>query len=319
MQLAVGDKLVLENYISGKIGEERISPEVIEPIVLGNKEMEIDSIPSSFSIYQSIVKQERPLNTSKSVLIMPSKDFKSLFSIQNSNVNENHVQVKTSHDRFKSRPDQEYYNSLGIGTEDIDTRGSLFSIARDYPKPNDSARNNNHSLAKENKIVSKQEKKDDLIIVIPGTSLSPINRYNMEKFFKEGIFEFIDPYDLNLDPLAPHSFQFIRNKNDESIIYQVFDNTSKFTKKDWERVVAIFTVGQYWQFKAYPYGENDIANIFKKHCGFYIRIGSEQIPQDTVAKWNVKVLSINKTSRHDDIAIFNEFWKTIDDFILSKN
>lgn len=154
------------------------------------------------------------------------------------------------------------------------------------------------------------------IIVVPGTVSSPINRYNMKRFFGESTYDAIDPNDTTLDEEAPHRVEFVRKKeNGEEVPYEVVDNTAKFTAADWERVIAIFTIGKVWQFKAYPYKEDRIADMFQKHCGFYIRLGSEKIPQDTIAKWKVKIINVSKSHRHMDAATLREFWDTIDTFV----
>ena len=138
----------------------------------------------------------------------------------------------------------------------------------------------------------------------------------MKKFFGEGSYEPIDPNDTTLDDATPHKASFVRKRETgEEIPYEVVDNTSKFTPADWERVIAIFTIGKLWQFKAYPYKEDRIADMFQKHCGIYIRLGTEKIPQDTIAKWKVKIISVSKSHRHTDAATIKEFWDAIDLFV----
>jgi parafibromin len=45
--------------------------------------------------------------------------------------------------------------------------------------------------------------------------------------------------------------------------YRVIDNPGKLTNADWDRVVAVFVMGQAWQFKGWPYEGNPTV-IFSK-------------------------------------------------------
>ena len=45
--------------------------------------------------------------------------------------------------------------------------------------------------------------------------------------------------------------------------YRVIDNPSKLTHADWDRVVAVFVMGQAWQFKGWPWDGNPTV-IFSK-------------------------------------------------------
>jgi len=359
--LAVQDKTVFDNYISGTLSDEQLPKDVVDPLetLAESSAMKVDekeepsdfaisaavaSAVSSFSeseVVSMVLDRERSVHNAKSLLIAPAKDFKLVLSSQiesKSSSASSSGAVKPAHDRYQARPEQDYYRNIGLGTDDIDTRGSMFLSAGERSVPamtpsSVSTPSSGVKGAKPSSVSSSRDKRPggDLvesedakraktglkpIIVVPGIASSPVNRFNMLKFFGESTFVAIDPNDPSLDDNAPHRQEFERVKEDgERVPYEVVDSTVKFTSADWERVIAIFTIGKLWQFKAYPYKDERIADMFQKHCGFYIRLGSEKIPQDTIAKWKVKIITVSKSHRHADAATLREFWDAIDDFV----
>ena len=345
--MAVGDKTIFDNFISGAIAEDALPKDSIDPVssstnvssmqvdekdepsdfVVGPSVSASSSNLSEWDVVSLVLDRERSVHNARSILVAPNKDFKALFTSQ-SESKSSMTGARPVHDRYQTRPEQDYYRNIGLGTDDIDTRGSMFLSAKDRgaaQAPASSASRSTSSATREKRAAGEPEgameakrAKTGLkpIIVVPGTASSPINRFNMLKFFGESVFEAIDPNDPNLDDTAPHRAEFVRVKeNGEKVPYEVADNTAKFTSADWERVIAIFTIGKLWQFKAYPYGEERVADMFQRHCGIYIRLGTEKLPQDTVTKWKVKVLSVSKSHRHTDAATLREFWDTIDQFV----
>lgn len=278
-----------------------------------------------------ILDRERSVHSAKSVLVAPTKDFKALFVSANESKASSGGASRPVHDRYQARPEQDYYRNIGLGTDDIDTRGSMFLGAK--AKVPSSAERSTSSSSRPSSSRENQPKRAGgeieggseakrakaglkPIIVVPGTASSPVNRFNMQKFFGESTYEAIDPNDPNLDDSTPHKIEFLRIKeNGEKVPYEVVDSTTKFTSADWERVIAIFTIGKTWQFKAYPYKDERIADMFQKHCGIYLRLGSEKIPQDTIAKWKVNIINVSKSHRHSDLATLREFWDAIDLFV----
>jgi hypothetical protein len=350
--VAVQDKTVWDSYISGTISDDQLPKDVVDPLSTSQapSSMEVDNVgePSDFmdldapsvtqpnlsesELLDTVINRERSVHNSKSILVAPFKDFKTLLlsQIETTRPNAPAAAARPSHDRYQARPDQEFYRDIGLGTEGIDTRGSMFlgaassapasssAASRSQPEPSSSSNRDKRPRSEPETQGESKRSKTGLvpIIVVPGVASSPVNRFNMKKFFEEGVFEAIDPNDPNLDDNMPHKITFMRKKeNGEEIPYEVVDNTSKFTPADWERVVSIFTIGKLWQFKAYPYKEDRIADMFQKHCGVYLRLGSEKIPQDTIAKWKVKIINVSKSHRHSDAATLREFWDAIDHFV----
>jgi hypothetical protein len=54
-----------------------------------------------------------------------------------------------------------------------------------------------------------------------------------------------------------------RKEGGLTVPYRVIDNPAKLTNADWDRVVAVFVMGQAWQFKGWPWDGNPTV-IFSK-------------------------------------------------------
>jgi parafibromin len=92
--------------------------------------------------------------------------------------------------------------------------------------------------------------------------------------------------------------------------YHVIDNPEKLSKSDWDRVVAVFTNGQTWEFKGW-FSENP-TQIFTRYKGFHAAYDDQQV-HENIKKWPVKVLRIGRAAikRHTDQTVVREFWKVL--------
>ena len=59
-----------------------------------------------------------------------------------------------------------------------------------------------------------------------------------------------------------------RKEGGLTVPYRVIDNPAKLTNADWDRVVAVFVMGQAWQFKGWPWDGNP-TQIFSKGNKLY--------------------------------------------------
>lgn len=84
----------------------------------------------------------------------------------------------------------------------------------------------------------------------------------------------------SIDPQRP--FRFI-----------LVDTPDQFKPDYWQRVVAVFTTGQTWQFKSYKW--QNPSDLFAHALGIFIGWNGEGIP-DTVKGWGraVKVSAVDK-------------------------
>ena len=72
---------------------------------------------------------------------------------------------------------------------------------------------------------------------------------------------------------------------------------------------------QDWPFKGAPQG--DLVDTLNAVRGFFVRYDTDDVPE-TVRKWNVHVLTLQKNARHNDPARAMEFWKALDAFLALK-
>eukprot|EP00696_Hemimastix_kukwesjijk_P002831 gnl/Hemi2/13455_TR4603_c1_g2_i1.p1 gnl/Hemi2/13455_TR4603_c1_g2~~gnl/Hemi2/13455_TR4603_c1_g2_i1.p1 ORF type:complete len:145 (-),score=48.13 gnl/Hemi2/13455_TR4603_c1_g2_i1:240-674(-) len=101
--------------------------------------------------------------------------------------------------------------------------------------------------------------------------------------------------------------------NAKSTTYHFVDNTSKFTKADWNRVVGIILQGPAWQLKGMPWPTPP--DIFNNIRGIYFRFEDEL--DNPVKAWDVKILTISKVKRHLDSPAVLAFWTEMERVILT--
>ncbi len=79
-------------------------------------------------------------------------------------------------------------------------------------------------------------------------------------------------------------------------------------------MVAVFVQGNDWEFTDWPKNEN-VTSILLKVKGFHIKY-SDTLLNENIKNWNVKILEINRNKRHFDGSVQNEFWTTLEQFLL---
>ncbi|WFD42181.1 accessory factor associated with RNA polymerase II [Malassezia psittaci] len=80
----------------------------------------------------------------------------------------------------------------------------------------------------------------------------------------------------------------------------------------WNRVIAVFTTGQSWQFKTYRW--KDPRDLFKNAMGVYVRWNNEA-PNPQVRDWNVTDLQVDRTKRHTDKQLVAFFWRALNNWL----
>ena len=85
----------------------------------------------------------------------------------------------------------------------------------------------------------------------------------------------------------------------------VVDNIENFNKMEyWDRVIAIFTTGQTWQFSRYIHPEPEV--LFQKYRGFYFGYQGEIAPPQ-IKDWNVTEVRVDRDKRFKDKVIVRDF------------
>jgi parafibromin len=96
------------------------------------------------------------------------------------------------------------------------------------------------------------------------------------------------------------------------------EGPEQFKPEYWNRVVAVFTTGQTWQFKNYKWSSPN--ELFKHAPGVYVGWRGDQ-PPDSVQGWGHRVLSAgverwrgegHEASRFRDKEVVEQIWKAIE-------
>jgi parafibromin len=104
----------------------------------------------------------------------------------------------------------------------------------------------------------------------------------------------------------------------------IVDTPEQFKPEYWNRVVAVFTTGQTWQFKSYKWQHP--TELFRHTLGVYVGWRGEQ-PPDSVKSWGRGVMSqaVEKWSpaagtaaRWRDREVVEHIWKSIEDNMRAK-
>lgn len=156
-------------------------------------------------------------------------------------------------------------------------------------------------------------KKDPIIILSPSAS-ALINMSNVKAFLEKGQFE--EPSSTMGGPdmmyITRQSKQFDRN-----VKFVVVSNVSKFFTKPehWDRVVAVFTTGQEWQFKNYR--DFEPLTLFQKVKGYFVHYSGDPVPEN-VNSWNLEVVPIERTRRFKDRQTSEALWESLEKFMAAR-
>lgn len=106
--------------------------------------------------------------------------------------------------------------------------------------------------------------------------------------------------------------------------FALLEGSEQLKPEYWNRVVAVFTTGQTWQFKNYKWSAPD--ELFKHVPGVYIGWRGDQ-PPDNVRGWGHRVLSIgverwrgegHDASRFRDKEVVEQIWRAIENNMRNK-
>ena len=75
-------------------------------------------------------------------------------------------------------------------------------------------------------------------------------------------------------------------------------------------IVAVFVMGQAWQFKNWPWGGNPTV-IFSKICAFHFKWDDANLDKN-IANWACQVIPLSRNQRHLDRARLKTFWDVLD-------
>ena len=104
--------------------------------------------------------------------------------------------------------------------------------------------------------------------------------------------------------------------NGSTVEFLVMDDPRTLrTEQDWERIVAVFAIGEPWQFKEWRY--SNPVELFQNVCGIHLMLDNDKASQN-IKSWSCKVLKINQFKRHLDVGAANDFWDMLHAFCSKK-
>jgi parafibromin len=161
-------------------------------------------------------------------------------------------------------------------------------------------------------VKSSSGRRAEPIILLSPSASSLIRMPNVKSFLQDGQYQAPEtasstaPNILHLTRLLPSI------DNQRPMRFILVDSPDQFRPDYWNRVVAVFTTGQAWQFKNYKWQAP--ADLFSHVLGVYVGWKGEVTP-DTVKGWGRGVLSVGLdkgNARWRDREVVEEVWSGIE-------
>ncbi|KAK6579903.1 hypothetical protein PZA11_007611 [Diplocarpon coronariae] len=170
-------------------------------------------------------------------------------------------------------------------------------------------------------------RRPDPIILLSPSASSLLRLSNIKAFLENGVY--VPPESTSASSSTSsnllHTIRIIPTIDaTRPIRFILVDTPEQFKPEYWDRVVAVFTTGQEWQFKAYKWPKPQ--ELFKHTLGVYVGWRGDQVP-DTVKGWGRGVLNtqIDKfnagapaAARWRDREVVEGIWKGIEDNMRQK-
>ncbi|KAA8650627.1 hypothetical protein EYZ11_002739 [Aspergillus tanneri] len=181
-------------------------------------------------------------------------------------------------------------------------------------------------------------KTQDPIILLSPSASSLIRMSNVWSFLQDGVFVPPDhptlsmpgsnilyvsrPLQMNADPSSSSSRSVgSHGSSRKPTRFIMVDSTANFRPDYWNRLVAVFTTGQTWQFKSYKWASPP--ELFKHATGIYVGWRGEDIPRDvrgwgrgvhsfSVERWDEKG-GVHGAGRWRDREIVEGIWTAIEE------
>ncbi|KAF2141474.1 uncharacterized protein K452DRAFT_228924 [Aplosporella prunicola CBS 121167] len=168
-------------------------------------------------------------------------------------------------------------------------------------------------------------RRPDPIILLSPSASSLLRMTNIKSFLEGGLYIPADSASAgsasnllklsrtlpSIDPTRPMRFILV-------------DSLDQFKPDYWQRVVAVFTTGQTWQFKSYKWTQP--ADLFSHALGVYVGWRGETVPE-TVRGWGRGVMTVQvdkymanqgTTGRWRDREVVEQIWGAIEHSMKSK-
>ncbi|KAK9248010.1 RNA pol II accessory factor, Cdc73 family-domain-containing protein [Lipomyces tetrasporus] len=148
------------------------------------------------------------------------------------------------------------------------------------------------------------KRRDPIILLSPSAS-SLLTMSNIKDFLERGTYSAAPPSSSTVN------IQMINRTSNRlgQIRFVVVDSCERFKPDYWDRVVAVFTTGQAWQFKLYKW--HNPHELFQKVKGFCVTFSGDPVPE-SVRAWNVDVVQVDKVHRFRDRETVEGLWDVLE-------
>jgi parafibromin len=156
----------------------------------------------------------------------------------------------------------------------------------------------------------KPGRRPDPIILLSPSASSLLRMPNIKSFLAEGIYTSPDTSTSGINILRLQ--RVLPSISSHPLLFTLVDSPDNFRPDYWNRVVAVFTTGQTWQFKNYKW--QNPAELFAHALGVYVGWRGEVVP-DTVKGWGRGVLTVQidkGTQRWRDREVVEDIWSAIE-------
>ena len=166
-------------------------------------------------------------------------------------------------------------------------------------------------------------RRPDPIILLSPSASSLMRMSNARSFLEDG--KFVPPEAGASAAGMLHVQRLITGIDaNRPMRFILVEGPEQFKPEYWNRVVAVFTTGQTWQFKNYKWSNPN--DLFKHTIGIYIGWRGDQAP-DNVHDWGRRVVNSgvdrwrgegHVASRFRDKEVVEHIWKSIETNMLTK-
>ncbi|GJN69576.1 accessory factor associated with RNA polymerase II [Purpureocillium lilacinum] len=170
----------------------------------------------------------------------------------------------------------------------------------------------------------KPTRRPDPIILLSPSASALLRMSNARSFLEDG--KFVPPDAAATAASMLHVQRTMRGIDpNRPMRFILVEGSEQFKPEYWNRIVAVFTTGQTWQFKNYKWSNPN--DLFKHTLGIFVGWRGEQAP-DNVRSWGHRVLSTGvdrwrggdgqDASRFRDKEVVEQIWKAIEANMRSK-
>jgi len=162
------------------------------------------------------------------------------------------------------------------------------------------------------------------VIVLPKAMTSPITMWNAHEFLANSRFI---PRDVMIKKgfKKSHIKTIVQHKLDMRrgggmLEFELMDNpTAKLGNNinEWDRIVAVISLGASWQFADWPKGYKTPVDLFEKAFGYYLGIEGDKQPS-VISTWSVKKGLLSLDKRGLETVSFANFWDGLEDRMVTK-